>query len=135
MTILSSPQALPRQDRSTGELADALRRSNHDTAFAGWAVCTMAVGVLFQVTALLAVEQAWLRLALTGLLLPLLAAGLQITRLLDRASAAIPETTDTSLLLAGLETRRAWTAKAALWTYMTGAAFGVWTVAVQLLTG
>ncbi|MEO3784276.1 hypothetical protein ABGB12_13155 [Actinocorallia sp. B10E7] len=133
MTVLHSPETFTRTDVSPAELARAVQRSNHDTALAGWAVTTMALGLLIQVVLLAKAPLSPAQLGLGALVLPLLTAGTRIVLLLDHASASIGSAADRVQLLAGIETRRFWTFQARLWTYGTGAAFALWTVAVQLV--
>lgn len=128
-------RTLPPDDYSTAALAHAVRGANHDTSLAAWAVCCMAVGVLVQLPALASIGQTVPAVLLTTLLLPLLGAFTQIVRLLNRAAAAVGATVSATQLLAGLETRGAWAARAAVWSGATGAAFAAWSVAVQTLSG
>lgn len=132
MTMLHGPETLPARDYSPTELTLAVRRSNHDTALAGWAVTTMALGLLIQMVTLARMPLSPGQLGLAVLVLPLLAAFTRIVLLLDHASASLGAATGTAQLLAGFETRRFWTFRARLWTYGTGLAFAAWTVAVQL---
>jgi len=140
MTILSNPRALPDLDFTPTDLAVNVERSNHATSFAGWAVVTMATGIVVQAATLASIGSPPARLFLAGLLLPLLAAGFQVLRLLDRASNAVSGALVTGAtaggmdrLLAGLETRHFWAARAQAWAYGSGLAFLTWSVAVQLL--
>ncbi|MDX6744262.1 hypothetical protein [Actinocorallia sp. A-T 12471] len=131
--IHSRPAALPDRPYSDDELSAAVRASNHDTSLASWTVAMMAVGVLVQVGLLASAEPSFAQLALTVLLIPLMAAGSRIVLLLDRASAALGAAANASQILAGLETRSMWTFQARLWSYGTAAAFCLWTVGVQFL--
>ncbi|ROO88421.1 hypothetical protein EDD29_6090 [Actinocorallia herbida] len=131
--IDSRPTALPDRPYSDDELSAAVRASNHDTSLASATVAAMAVGVLVQVGMLASAEPSFAQLALTVLLLPLLAAGTRIVLLLDRASGALGAAANASQILAGLETRGMWTFRARLWSYGTAALFCCWTIAVQFL--
>jgi hypothetical protein len=131
MPLLHSPAAFTEPRVSPDELALAVRRSNHDTALAGWAVTTMAVALLIQVAILAAAPPSLTGIALAVLALPVLAAITKIVLLLDHASASLGSAADRVQLLAGFETRRFWTFRARLWTYGTALAFAAWTVAVQ----
>ncbi len=133
MTVLHSPRPLPFTDASDAELARCVQRSNHDTALAGWAVTTMALGLLVQAVLLAQAPPSPAQAVLAALGVPLLAAGTRIVLLLDHASTSIGSAADRVQLLAGIETRRFWTFRARLWTLGTGAAFALWTVAVQLV--
>lgn len=133
MTVLQTPETFTRPDVSPAELTRVVRRSNHDTALAGWAVTTMALGLLIQVVLLAGAPVSPAQLGLGALVLLLLAAGTRIVLLLDHASSSIGSAADRVQLLAGIETRQFWTFRARLWTYGTGTAFALWTVAVQLV--
>ncbi|GAA0965635.1 hypothetical protein [Actinocorallia libanotica] len=132
MTVLHSPQPLTRPDAPDHELVRAVQRANHDTALAGWAVTTMALGLVVQLVALAQTPPTPARTVLAALGVPLLAAGTRIVLLLDHASASMGPVPDRVQLLAGIETRRFWTFRARLWTLGTCAAFALWTVAVQV---
>ncbi len=132
MTLLRSPEPFTRPDASSAELAEAVRRSNHDTSLAGWAVAVMALGLLAQALMLAQRPLSLTQLGLAVLVLPLLCAGTRIVLLLDHASASLGSAADHVQVLAGLETRRFWTHRARLWTYGTALSFALWTAAVQL---
>jgi hypothetical protein len=138
MTILTTnPQALP--DLNQPPLPDG--RSPRKAAAAGWAVAAIALALIFETGQIGDAEPLPARLALIGLLLPLLAAGAQVLRLLGHASEAVvgaldPETDtgDTDLLMAGLETRDLWVVRAQAWALGSSAGFLAWTIALQFLT-
>ncbi|MCD0450089.1 hypothetical protein LO762_12925 [Actinocorallia sp. API 0066] len=128
----SRPRPLPDRAYQDADLAEAVRRSNHDTSLASWSVAMMTVGVLLQVAWLAAAPLSPAQLGLVALLAPLLAAGTRVVLLLDRAAAALGAARSAGQILAGLETRGFWTLRARLWSHLTAAGFCVWTIAVQL---
>jgi len=133
MTILTTnPPALPDLGRAS--------LPSRGAAAAGWTVALIATGLVVETGLLPAVDSPPARLVLTGLLLPLLAAGAQVLRLLGLASAAVVGALDpgtaaggTDLLLAGLETRDLWATRALVWALGTGAGFLAWSVALLSL--
>jgi hypothetical protein len=81
MTIIASPRALPDQGTpapeaisTTADVIELVKRSNHATAFAGWTVTTIAMGLVIQAGTLRTVESFPVTLVLMGLLVPVLAA-------------------------------------------------------------
>ncbi|MEO5874077.1 MAG: hypothetical protein ABIS86_10625 [Streptosporangiaceae bacterium] len=135
MTILTtSPQARPGPDHTPAV------RSSRASSVAGGTVAVIAVGLIFEAGTAATGGPLGVRLLLVGLLLPLLAAGAQVLRLLGQASEAVvgagdagAQTCGTDLLLAGLETRDLWAARARLWAVGTSAGFLAWSLAVHLL--
>jgi hypothetical protein len=95
MTSLTSPRSLPGRDDSAGraitttaDVVEVLRRSNHATAFAGWTVTTIVMGLAIQIDTVRAIESTPATLLLAGLLLPVLVATGRVTLLLSRAARA-----------------------------------------------
>jgi hypothetical protein len=91
MTTIASPRALPDKGTpapeaisTTADVIELVKRSNHATAFAGWTVTTIAMGLVLQAGTLRTVESFSVTLVLMGLLVPVLVA-----------------TTRTGILLAG----------------------------------
>jgi hypothetical protein len=137
MTILTTnSQALPDLDPAAPPDGGSHRKASAT----GWAVAAITLGLIFETGRLADVEPLPARLALIGLLLPLLAAGAQVLRLLGLAAAAVVgapdpgiDTGDTDLLLAGLETRDLWVAQAQAWVLGSSAGFLAWTIVLQFL--
>lgn len=134
MTILTTnSQALPDLDPAAPPDGGSHRKASA----AGWAVAAITLGLVVETGRLADVGPLPARLALIGLLLPLLAAGAQVLRLLGHASAAVvgplDPGTDTDLLLAGLETRDLWVAQAQAWVLGSSAGFLAWTIVLQFL--
>jgi hypothetical protein len=81
MTTIASPRALPDKGTpapeaisTTADVIELVKRSNHATAFAGWTVTTIAMGLVLQAQTLRTVESFLVTLVLMGLLVPVLAA-------------------------------------------------------------
>jgi len=96
-TIISPrPRVLPHKDTpapeaisTTADVADLLQRSNHATAFAGWTVTTIAMGLVIQADTLRSIESFTVTLVLIGLLIPILFATTRTAFLLTGAGRAI----------------------------------------------
>src|SRR6266545_160048 len=96
MTTIASPGALPHKGTpapeaisTTAEVIELVKRSNHATAFAGWTVTTIAMGLVIQAGTLRVVESFPVTLVLIGLLLPVLAAAARTGILLAGAGRAV----------------------------------------------
>jgi hypothetical protein len=81
MTTIAGPRALPDKGTpapeaisTTADVIELVKRSNHATAFAGWTVTTIAMGLVIQAGTLRTVESFPVTLVLIGLLVPVLAA-------------------------------------------------------------
>ncbi|HEX6471835.1 MAG TPA: hypothetical protein VF069_22255 [Streptosporangiaceae bacterium] len=168
MTTIASRRALPRKDTppheaisTTADVLELLKRSNHATAFAGWTVTTIAMGLVIQVGALRSIESFPLTLVLVGLLVPVLAATARTGVLLASAGRAaadaggegeptgavagatsLPTEPEAAARLARDRLRSAVTStqlrgvlarRALMWAYGAGAAFLAWSLAVLLL--
>jgi hypothetical protein len=167
MTTIASRRALPRKDTpphevisTTADVLELLKRSNHATAFAGWTVTTIAMGLVFQVRALRAIESFPLTLLLVGLLVPVLAATARTGVLLASAGRAadaggegeptgavagatsLPTDTEAAARLARDRLRSAITStrlrdalarRALIWACGAGATFLAWSLTVLLL--
>jgi hypothetical protein len=95
MTTIASPRALPDKGTpapeaisTTADVIELVKRSNHATAFAGWTVTTIAMGLLMQAGTLRKVESFSVTLVLMGLLVPVLAATARTGILLVAAGRA-----------------------------------------------
>jgi hypothetical protein len=95
MTTIASPRALPDKGTpapeaisTTADVIELVKRSNHATAFAGWTVTTIAMGLVFQAETLRTVESFSVTLVLMGLLVPVLAAAARTGILLASAGRA-----------------------------------------------
>jgi hypothetical protein len=164
MTTITNSRALPTKDTptpeavtTTADVIELVRRSNHATAFAGWTVATIAMGLVIQADSLRSIESFSITLTLMGLLLPVLAATARTGYLLVSAGRAISvvggegESTGAAADTDGEEaaTRQAWdrlrsvitsaqirdarARRALAWAYGAGAAFLTWSLAVVLL--
>src|SRR6266545_3188757 len=96
MTTMTSPRALPHKDTptpeaisTTADVIEIVRRSNHATAFAGWTVATIAMGLVVQVDALRSIESFPITLVLIGLLIPVVATTARTGVLLASAGRAV----------------------------------------------
>jgi hypothetical protein len=96
MTTIASPRALPGKGTpapeaisTTADVIELVKRSNHATAFAGWTVTTIAMGLVFLVGTLRSVDSFMITLVLMGLLLPVLAATARTGILLAGAGRAV----------------------------------------------
>jgi hypothetical protein len=103
MTTITGPRALPHKGTpapeaitTTAEVIELLKRSNHATAFAGWTVTTIAMGLVILTGALRAVESFPVTLGLIGLLVPVLAATARTGILLAGAGRAVSVVGDES---------------------------------------
>lgn len=81
MTTIAGPGALPDKGTpapeaisTTADVIELVKRSNHATAFAGWTVTTIAMGLVIEAGTLRTVESFPVTLVLMGLLIPVLAA-------------------------------------------------------------
>jgi hypothetical protein len=94
MTLLSSLRSLHREDSAdrtittTIDVVTVLRRSNHATAFAGWTVATIAMGLVIQIDTVRAIGSGPAVILLAALLVPVLAATGRVVVLLSRAAQA-----------------------------------------------
>jgi hypothetical protein len=168
MTTITSPRALPKdtptpEDISTvSQVIEVVRRSNHATAFAGWTVTTIAMGLVFQVDKLKSIESFPVTAVLIGLLIPVLAATVRTGLLLVSAGRAVSvvggdgeptgAAADTGQstgeerayrqvwdrlrsAITSAQVREARARRALVWAYVAGAAFLSWSLAVVLLAG
>jgi hypothetical protein len=95
MTLLSSLRSLPHREDSADktittmiDVVTVLRRSNHATAFAGWTVATIAMGLVIQIDTVRAIGSGPVITLLAALLVPVLAATGRVVVLLSRAAQA-----------------------------------------------
>jgi hypothetical protein len=95
MTTIASPRALPHKGTpepeaisTTADVIELVKRSNHATAFAGWTVTTIVMGLVIQAGTLRSVESFPLTLVFIGLLVPVLAATARTGILLTGAGRA-----------------------------------------------
>jgi hypothetical protein len=95
MTTIAGPRALPDKSTpapeaisTTADVIELVKRSNHATAFAGWTVTTIAMGLVIQAGTLRTVESFSVTLVLMGLLVPVLAATARTGILLVSAGRA-----------------------------------------------
>jgi hypothetical protein len=86
MTTIAGPRALPDKGTpapeaisTTADVIELVKRSNQATAFAGWTVATIAMGLVIQAGTLRTVESFPVTLVLMGVLVPVLAAVLAAT--------------------------------------------------------
>jgi hypothetical protein len=163
MTTITSRRALPHKDTpapeaisTTAEVIELVRRSNHATAFAGWTVATIAMGLVIQADSLRSIESYPVTSMLIGLLVPVLAATARVVFLLVSAGRAVSVAggdgepagavagtgQDEPARLAWDRLRSAITSaqirdaharRALAWAYGAGAAFLTWSLAVVLL--
>jgi hypothetical protein len=168
MTSITSPRALPHKGTpapeaisTTADVIELVKRSNHATAFAGWTVTTITMGLVIQTGTLRSVESFPLTLVLIGMLLPVLAASARTGILLagaaravsavggegEPAGAAAGVTLDTAdqeaaarqardrlrSAVTSAQIRDVLARRALYWAYGSGAAFLTWSLAVILL--
>jgi hypothetical protein len=163
MTTITSRRALPHKDTpaptaisTTADVIEVVRRSNHATAFAGWTVATIAMGLVIQADSLRSIESFSVTSMLIGLLVPVLAATTRVVFLLVNASRAVsvvggdgaptgaaadtgqdePASLAWDRLRAAItsaQIRDAHARRALAWAYGAGAAFLSWSLAVVLL--
>jgi hypothetical protein len=95
MTTITSSRPLPHKDTpapevvsTTADVAELFQRSNHATAFAGWSVTTIAMGLVLQTETLRSIGSFTVTLLLVALLVPILAATARTAILLARAGWA-----------------------------------------------
>lgn len=95
MTTIASSRALPDQGTpapeaisTTADVIELVKRSNHATAFVGWTITTIAMGLVLQAGALRVIESFPVTLVLMGLLVPVLAATARTGILLAGAGRA-----------------------------------------------
>jgi hypothetical protein len=166
MTTITSSRALPHKDTpapqvisTTADIAELLQRSNHATAFAGWTVTTIAMGLVLQADTLRSIPSFTVTLMLVALLVPILAATARTAILLTRAgwavsgvggdgeptgaAADITSQTPQPLtarqahdrlrsVIASVQLRNARTRRAVRWACGSGAAFLLWSLTVIL---
>jgi hypothetical protein len=168
MTTIAGPRALPRKGTptpeaisTTAEVVELVKRSNHATAFAGWTVTTIVMGLVIQARALRSIESFPVTLVLIGLLVPILAATARTGILLAGAGRAMsvaggedgptgaaagntytPADHETATRQAHDWLRAAITSaqvrdvlahRALMWAYGSGGAFLSWSLAVMVL--
>lgn len=170
MTTVASPRALPDKDtpapeaiHTTADVIEIVQRSNHATAFAGWTVATIGMGLVIQVGTLRTIVSFPITLVLIGLLIPVVAATARTGLLLAGAGRAVSvvggeagftgaaadantaaadapaepaaqEARDRlRTVLDSALIRDALARRALRWAYGSGAAFLAWSLAVVLL--
>ncbi|HEY7484925.1 MAG TPA: hypothetical protein VH912_10745 [Streptosporangiaceae bacterium] len=96
MTTITRPRALPHKDtpapeaiHTTADVIEIVRRSNHATAFAGWTVATITMGLIIQTDTLRSIESFSITLLMIGLLIPVVAATARTGVLLVSAGRAV----------------------------------------------
>lgn len=135
-----------------------VQRSNHATALAGWIVTTAAMGLVVQFGTIETASRAPYGDLLLAALVPVLAAGGLVVRLLVRANLltayaqeefyrfiaeipgdapelCAPAVLQLQRLTAATRHREILTRHATTWAYVTGAAVVAWSVAVALMAG
>jgi hypothetical protein len=163
-TIISRP--LPHKDTpapevisTTADVAQLFQRSNHATAFAGWTVTTIAMGLVLQADTLRSIGSFTVTLLLVALLVPILAATARTAILLARVGWAAADVggdgeptgaaADTTLqtpkeltvrqagdrlrsVIASVQLRNARTRRVVRWACGSFAAFLIWSLTVIL---
>lgn len=165
MTLLSSLRSLPHREDSTdrtitttADVFALLRRSNDATAFAGWTVATIAMGLVIQIDTVRGIGSGATIALLATLLAPVLAATGRVVVLLSRAAQAatdagadvggdaktyagaaadLPSASVAwerlNNLITMTQIRDSLARRALSWAYGSGIAFLVWSVLVAIL--